>query len=253
LGATRFFVSGVHAPGDAVPLAPDDARKLIVVLRRSTGDALEVVDSSGRRFAATLRIGRASDEAGGAFAAFAVLDVELAAPARAALRIALAQGIPKGQKMDFVVEKATELGVARIVPFVSSRTVGGDATRSGKVDRWRRLAKTAAQQSGRAEVPEVFAPIGYAELVERLSSYDAVLVPWELAPRVPLRERLPSLLDGARDVLVVIGPEGGLGHDEVDSALERGAAAISLGDRIFRTETAGLVACAALLYASGDV
>jgi 16S rRNA (uracil1498-N3)-methyltransferase len=244
MGAARFFVPGVHAPGDVVALAPDDARKAIVVLRRGEGDALEIVDSSGRRYAASLHVAKA--------AATATLERELEAPAGTALRITLAQGIPKGAKMDFVVEKATELGVERIVPFASERTVG-DGARDGKVERWRRLAKSAAQQCGRSGVPEVAAPLGFDDLVTGFGAYDAVFVPWELEGGAPLRERLPPLLDGARNVLVAIGPEGGLSAAEADAARAAGAHVISLGSRIFRTETAGLVVCAVMLYASGDI
>jgi len=217
---------------------------LTVVLRRGQGDALEIVDSAGALFGATLLL-----EGGSARAR---LETALAAPRPPALRITLAQGIPKGQKMDFVVEKATELGVADILPFASERTVG-DGAREGKLERWRRLAKAAAQQCGRADVPEVAAPTDVAGLAVALAGFDLALVPWELAPAVPLRERLPLLLAGARSVVVAIGPEGGLSHAEA-AALERaGGRLVSLGSRVFRTETAGLVACSALLYESGDV
>jgi 16S rRNA (uracil1498-N3)-methyltransferase len=95
--------------------------------------------------------------------------------------------------------------------------------------------------------------VGFAGLLASVGRFDAALIPWELEGGAPLRERLPALLDGARDVLVIIGPEGGLSAAEVAAARERGAHAISLGSRIFRTETAGLVTCSALLYASGDL
>jgi 16S rRNA (uracil1498-N3)-methyltransferase len=245
LGAARFFVAGTFAPGDDVTLAADDARKLILVLRGASGDPIEIVDSSGHRYAATLQLDGT--------AAHATLRAELAAPASAVLRVTLAQGIPKGAKMDFVVEKATELGVARILPFASRRTIGGASSREGKVERWRRLAKSAAAQCGRRDVPVVNEPVGFAELVAAFDAYDLVLVPWELAPAVPLRERLPPLLDGVREVLVAIGPEGGIAQEEAEEATRHGARLISLGSRIFRTETAGLVACAALLFASGDI
>ncbi len=244
MGATRFFVSGVHAPGDVVALANDDARKLIVVLRRTTGAPLEVIDSAGRAFAASLVVD--------GLLARAALDRAIAEPPRTTLRVTLAQGIPKGQKMDFVVEKATELGVARITPFTSERTVG-DGARDGKLERWRRLAKSAAQQCGRGDVPAVDAPVGFDELSAGFAAYDVALVPWELDAGPPLRDVLPALIAGARDAVVVIGPEGGLAHAEVDAARAGGARVISLGSRIFRTETAGLVACSALLYASGDL
>ncbi len=231
--------------GDLVELAAGDARKLTVVLRRAVGDPLEVVDSSGRAFAATLT----TCDARGACAA---LEREISTPAPARLRITLAQGMPKGQKMDYVVEKATELGIARLVPFASERTLG-DMARDGKVERWRRLARSAALQSGRADVMEVRPPVAFAELLELCTTFDLALVPWELAGHVPLRERLPGLLAGKRTVCIVIGPEGGLSHEEARRAEMAGGRLVSLGTRILRTETAGLVACGALLYESGDL
>ncbi|GAC1303922.1 MAG: 16S rRNA (uracil(1498)-N(3))-methyltransferase [Vulcanimicrobiaceae bacterium] len=234
----------MHAVGDLVRLPGDDARKLLVVLRAQDGDAVEIVDSGGRSFAASLAID-------GTFVN-AALRAEIAAPARTALAITLAQGIPKGQKMDFVVEKATELGLRAIVPFVAARTVGA-GERTGKLERWRRLAKSAAQQCGRADVPDVAAPFAYADLLATFAGYDAVVVPWELADAMPLRERLPELLAGARTALVAIGPEGGFSSDEARAATEAGGRLISLGSRILRTETAGLVAATAMLYASGDL
>jgi len=154
--------------------------------------------------------------------------------------------------MDYVVEKATELGIARLLPFASERTLG-DTTRDGKVERWRRLARSAAQQSGRADVMEVVPPIAFAELLDQCGKYDLALVPWELAGHIALRERLPGLLAAKRAVCVVIGPEGGLSHEEARRVEKAGGHLVSLGSRILRTETAGLVACAALLYESGDL
>jgi 16S rRNA (uracil1498-N3)-methyltransferase len=244
MSAARFFTSGNLELGDVVDLAGEDARKLLVVLRQATGDAVEIVDSSGRTFAGELRVDGSRVRA--------ELLRELAAPRPPALRIALAQGIPKGAKMDFVVEKATELGVAAVIPFASERTVGV-GERDGKVERWRRLAKTAAQQCGRQDVPVVETPRSFAALLETFAMYDVALVPWELAESVPLRECLPALLARARSALVTIGPEGGLSHAEALAAREAGGHLISLGSRILRTETAGLVACSALRYASGDL
>jgi 16S rRNA (uracil1498-N3)-methyltransferase len=242
--AERFFVEGAHALGDVVELAGADARKIVVVLRKSSGDSIVVGDSAGRAYAASLAFEGERVRAR--------LDALVAAVPPPSLAITLAQGIPKGHKMDFVVEKATELGVARIVPFTSERTVG-DGERAGKVERWRRLARSASQQCGRSEIPAVEPPLAWSALVARLRDFDRALVPWEVAERVPLRERLAPLVAGAKNVLVVIGPEGGLSHAEARAAEAEGAALISLGNRILRTETAGLVACSALLYASGDL
>lgn len=145
-------------------LPGDDARKLLVVLRAQTGAAVELIDSGGRVFATRLVVD-------GTFATL-TLERELERLQAPRLAITLAQGVPKGAKMDFVVEKATELGVARIVPFVSARTVG-DGERTGKLERWRRLAKTAAQQCGRRDVPIVDAPIDFATLVRAFAGSTA--------------------------------------------------------------------------------
>jgi 16S rRNA (uracil1498-N3)-methyltransferase len=244
VSAPRFFVSGVFALGDTPPLAPEDARKLTLVLRKGPGDGLEIVDSSGRLYAASLRI--AGD------AALALLERELAAPPATSLRLTLAQGLPKGQKMDYVIEKATELGIERIVAFTSSRTVG-EGSREGKLERWRRLAKSAAQQCGRVDLPAVEGPIPFDALTAAIPTYDAAIVPWELAPRIPLHDRLPTLITAATSVLIAIGPEGGLSESEAHALRTAGAHLVSLGPRILRTETAGLVICSALLYASGDI
>jgi 16S rRNA (uracil1498-N3)-methyltransferase len=244
VSAPRFFVSGIFDPGERVRLEAQDARKLTLVLRKDEGAALEVADSSGRVFAASLQL-----DAGRAFAR---LGAVLAAPAPLRLRLTLAQGLPKGQKMEYVVEKATELGLERILAFTSSRTIG-DGARAGKLERWRRVAKSAAQQCGRPDIPEVDGPLAFAALLERVPAFDVALAPWELAPRVALRERLPGLIAQARSALVVIGPEGGFSEAEARELEGAGAHLVSLGSRILRTETAGLVACAAVFYAAGDI
>ena len=154
--------------------------------------------------------------------------------------------------MDLVVEKATELGAAAIVPVRSARVVGHD-TSPAKVERWRRIAKSAAQQSGRVRVPEVADVSDWDALLATFARYDRVYVPWELAPPSPLRDVFERELSDAANVLIVIGPEGGFSSDEVVRAQQAGARAISLGRRILRTETAALVVLSAILYARGEL
>lgn len=153
--------------------------------------------------------------------------------------------------MDFIVEKATELGVSTIIPFTSERTIVHPA-RDSRVERWRRIARSAATQCGRTTIPSITAPIEFSELVTRFCAYEAVLFPWELADPIPLRERLPQLVEGARSLLLVIGPEGGFAVAEVELARANGAEVISLGERILRTETAALALLAILDYATAD-
>jgi len=214
------------------------------VLRKRDGDEIEIIDSSGGAFVAKLVI--ANDEVR------ARLTEAREPVAAGALEIVLAQAIPKGAKMDFIVEKATELGVARVIPLLTERAAGTYA-RSGKTERWRRLARSAAEQCGRRDIPQIDEPLEWERFCESLGSFDRTLVPWELAERVALRDALPALLAGVRSVVIAIGPEGGFGHAEIERATAAGAVIVSLGRRILRTETAGLVACSILRYAAGDL
>lgn len=241
----RFFVEGVHAVGDRVGFAPDDARKIATVLRKRSGDRIQAVDSGGVAYAATLEVAGRDVRAR--------LDERLDRGAvETGLAITVAQAVPKGQKMDLVVEKATELGAFAIVPVRSARVIGSD-TSPAKLERWRRIAKSAAQQSGRVRIPDVADVHDWAGLLASFPRYDRVYVPWELAEPAPLREVFDDELPGATSALIVIGPEGGLASEEIERARSAGAAPISLGRRILRTETAALVVLAAMLYARREL
>ncbi|MBV8638575.1 MAG: 16S rRNA (uracil(1498)-N(3))-methyltransferase [Candidatus Eremiobacteraeota bacterium] len=243
MAARRFFIENTHGAGERVVVANADAHKIRDVLRLRAGDTIEIVDSSGQIFDALL-----ADVDGGVTVELrALIDARDAEPS---LQIDVAQGIPKGQKMDFVVEKLSELGVASILPLASERAVVRDPG-DGKVERWRRLAKTAAQQSGRRSILTVNEPIGFEDLLGRFGGYDVVLFPWEVASGDHnLRAELPAIVERARRVLVVVGPEGGFSHAEAGRARDAGARVISLGRRILRTETAALVLVAILQYLS---
>lgn len=208
----------------------------------NTGDRIEIIDSAAQRFTATLTLAN--------HRVTAHLDAlsTNSEPAER-WRITLAQALPKAQKMDFVIEKATELGVAEIFPLFCERTVVDDIG-PGKLDRWRRLAKTAAQQCGRSTVPEINDAQSLAGFLNCFKNYDTVLFPWELADAAPLRETLPPLVEAAREILVLIGPEGGFSNDEAARAKNAGAHLVSLGRRILRTETAPLVVLSILNYLS---
>ncbi len=215
-----------------------DARKIAKVLRLRDGDRIEIVDSSGTAFDASIggtgRVVRAT-----------LLEVLDERRADAAALVDIAQAVPKGRRMEFVVEKGTELGARSFLPFYSERSVG-QAIGLEKLARWQRLARAAAQQSGRSDVPEIRAPLKFDALLERFEEYDAVLFAWELAPPVPLRERLLGALPAQGRVLVVVGPEGGFTHDEAERAARRGAALLSLGRRILRTDTAAMALLAVI-------
>jgi 16S rRNA (uracil1498-N3)-methyltransferase len=239
VSSSRFFVPGTRSVGDLVRVEGGDAHKIGHVLRLRAGDPLEIIDSTGTGYAAVVEVSGAS------------VDVRLVAILAAttlepkSLQVDLAQAVPKGQKMDFVVEKATELGAGAILPFYSERAIVQDLGES-KLERWRRLAKTAAQQCGRRDIPPVSDALGFSQLLDRMGEYDRTIFAWELAAQIPLRDRLPELLSGIQRVLLVIGPEGGFSHDEAQAAEQQGASLVWLGTRILRTETAGLALLAVI-------
>jgi 16S rRNA (uracil1498-N3)-methyltransferase len=209
-------------------LPQDEAEHVLKVLRGRTGDALDVVDGAGRLFAAELRGGKA-----------AVVVEELAAPPGYDFEVTLYQAVPKGGRMDLVVEKATEVGAARIVPLLTERGVVNP--REGKVGRWRRVAEAAARQSLRLDVPEVAEPVPFDDALSQAGE-DGVL----LHNGVGLQP--VEAIVGSTTKLFV-GPEGGWSEGELRSAEEAGIGFGSLGPYRLRSETAGIVAVARALAA----
>ncbi len=202
---------------------PDgEAHHVLRVLRGRNGDALEVVDGRRRLFLAELR--------GGGEAA--VLEA-LEAPEDGA-EVSLYQAVPKGGRMDLVVEKATEVGVTRIVPLVTERGIVEPGR--GKVERWRRVAAAAARQSLRVGVPEVFEPTPFAAAVRQVGASGVLL---------HNHGDLSTLEDVVGPaVSVFVGPEGGWSEEEVGLAAGAGLALAQLGPYRLRSETAGIVAVA---------
>ena len=175
-------------------------------------------------------------------------------------RVTLVQGLCKGSKMDSVIRHATELGVCKFMPFAANRSVlklAGSRAQT-KVARWQAIAKSAAMQAGQTRIPKVLQPASVQGLCEALKNYDAVLVCWEQAQQTScaLAQALApaaSTCSSNAKVAVVVGPEGGITQEEIDCFLSSipNAKLISLGRSILRTETAGIVAPALVLYELG--
>ena len=210
-------------PGVTLRLPDEEARHVLKVLRGRSGDAFEIVDAGRRLFAAELRGG---EEA-------AVLEA-LYAPEDEDVEVSLYQAVPKGGRMDLVVEKATEVGVRSIVPLLTER--GVVSPRVGKLERWRRLAEAAARQSLRLRVPDVLEPVEFREAVRAAGEAGVVL------HNAPELARLEDVV-GSR-VSLFIGPEGGWSEEEIRLAGEAGLAFARLGPYRLRSETAGIVAVA---------
>ncbi len=234
----------LHLPtaraGEARASLGDDARHYLRdVLRLGPGAAVEVFDGRGGAWEATVLDG---------FEAVALGDRRAAPPAPAAVWLLLA--LAKGEKLDLVVQKATELGVARVVPFAAERSVVRLEPRKGeeRAERWRRIAAEAARQCGRADVPEIAAPTA---LVDALGALPPGFAAFVFHPGgAPLSGAAPSPAGG---YAAVIGPEGGLTEAELAACARAGARPASLGPRVLRAETAAIVAVALLQARFGDL
>ncbi|MBA2715133.1 MAG: 16S rRNA (uracil(1498)-N(3))-methyltransferase, partial [Rubrobacteraceae bacterium] len=225
---TRTFLDFTLEPDDALELPPDEADHVLKVLRGRTGDTVEVVDGAGRLFSAELRSGREI-----------IVVEELATPPGNDFEVSLYQAVPKGGRMDLVVEKATEVGAARIVPLLTERGVVNP--REGKVGRWRRVAEAASRQSLRLSVPEVAEPVPFQDAVSQAGETGVLL---HNGPGLQPVETVVGDM-----VSLFVGPEGGWSEGELRLAEEGGIAFGSLGPYRLRSETAGIVAVARALAA----
>lgn len=230
-----------------------DIGYISVVLRMKIGDDMFLSDGVGKAYEARIAAIEKNE------IVFRIL-TEIPFEEKQKTRITLYQGLPKGAKMDEVVRKSTELGVFRIVPVATARTVpevkGGMP--AAKLARWRRIAGEASRQSRRARIPEVGDAVSFAAAAESLGGegYDLIFVLYELEEGLTLKRALREgrdrlLKTGPEwfpNIAVFIGPEGGFEREEVDRLLLAGAQSVTVGETIMRTETAGPAAIAMVLY-----
>jgi 16S rRNA (uracil1498-N3)-methyltransferase len=237
----RIFCDLRLGPGAQFALAPDAAQHVGKALRLKPGDAITVFDGRGGEYGAVIqRMDREHvDVKTGAFD-----PVEREAP----VAVGLVQGLPEADKMDWIIQKATELGVAWIQPVTCDRSVvrlAGDRA-ARREAHWRRVAIAACEQCGRNRIPEVRPTLAFPNWLTLPSE----AARWMLAPGAP---PLAGRAAPAGPVELLIGPEGGLSEREIGLAELRGFEALGLGPRILRTETAPLVAISAMQVLWGDL
>ncbi|TMV19208.1 16S rRNA (uracil(1498)-N(3))-methyltransferase [Paenibacillus thermoaerophilus] len=250
----KYFIDPEQWGDGTVAIAGDDAHHIARVMRARPGDKLIVSDGSGREALVVLSA-VAPDRAEGR------IERMLEADAEPAVEVWVAQSLPKGDKFELILQKGTEIGAARFLPFVSARTVVQyDAKKEAKrMERWRKIVKEAAEQAHRNRIPEIAQPMGWKELLRRLPESGLALFCYERPDGLPLRRALREARASSPDgsvpgpVLLIIGPEGGFAEEEADQAAAAGAKIVSLGKRILRTESASLVALSCLFYETGEM
>lgn len=223
---------------DVALLSNEDSLHIIRVLRKGVGDKLEVV-SDGRLFLGEVNaIGKKQVEV--------TLLEELPVTSEPEVRITLFQGLAKGNRMDYAVQKAAEIGVYKVIPVEMERSVKKGST----TERWNRISYEACKQCKRVYVPKVENTIELSQI--NVKGYDLFLVPYEMEEEGDLKTLLQQHRD-VQSVGILIGPEGGISGEEIEQLLNKGALSVTLGKRILRTETAGLVCAAAVLYEMGEM
>lgn len=248
----RFFVTKeqilyIDGSPSLVEIMGSDVKHMRDVLRMNHGDPFTACDSTGMEYACVLE-GFSEGRGTGRILSQKAGDTEPGVP------VVLFQGIPKGDKMELIIQKNVELGITKIVPVMMERTVvkfGDSRDKAKKTERWNRISMEAAKQCGRVAIPEVHTPVTLKEALSFVPQTYLKIVPYENEQE----RRLKSVLREAADlegVAFFIGPEGGISGDEIAVLSKADFQPVSLGPRILRTETAGFAVLSAIRYEMED-
>jgi 16S rRNA (uracil1498-N3)-methyltransferase len=238
---SRFYVTKESVKGDRIVISGKEAHHILDVMRLKVSDEVVVFDGSGREYTGIVK---AADRKS--------LEVRIKSARESSAGrspfITLIQAIPKKAKMDYIAEKATELGVSRIIPVTTERTIPewNDAKKASVVDRWRRIVREAAKQCGRPDIPEVSRVMSINEAVGGFKEYNLKLIAVLNDRAIKLKDALKNG-SGAK-IAVAIGPEGDFTPEEAEDALKADFKIVSLGPRVLKSDTAALAALSMINY-----
>jgi len=241
---TRVYVDAPVTAGKRLVVAGNAANHIARVLRLRSGDALTVFDGSGGEFGARVEEFRKE-------AVVVCVEEHRTLDRESPLPLTLAQGISRGERMDWIIQKATELGASRIVPVFTKRSVVrlDDKQAERKLQHWRAIAVSACEQCGRNRLPDVAAPADFFDVLP--AGFSAGETRLLLSPTGDLR--IDDLKDVGKGITVLIGPEGGLEDAEQEAAVAAGFKAVRMGPRVLRTETAAIAALTIIQRYFGDL
>ena len=239
----KFFVNKNNISDHTVTLDGDNARHIAMVLRGKVGDEITVGDGEGRDYTCKLT------EIDKKCVTAEITDI-FTNDNEPKVKITLFQGLPKADKMELIILKAVELGAYSVVPVAMKRSVVKlDAKKAkAKVERWNGIALSAAKQSKRSIQPEVTEVMTFKQALEYAGKLDKLLLPYECAEGMEKTRKVIEEIGHGVSVGIFIGPEGGFDRSELDEAVNAGCEIITLGKRILRTETAGMMLLSVLMY-----
>jgi 16S rRNA (uracil1498-N3)-methyltransferase len=247
----RLFLPPEKLSSEQITITGDQARYLSLVLRVKPGDPITIFDGVGFKYTCKILAGHKKEVI---VERLKKEEYSVESP----VSIALAQGIPKGDKMDFIIQKSTELGIRKIIPLITERS---QVRHTDKIARWQKIALSASQQSGRDKIPEIDSPVEFKDFLNSIPPlekgdeggfHNKGIIFSEEHKNQDLKKVLSSFKD-VQQITLLIGPEGGFSKEEVTTAVKKGFIEASLGPRILRTETAPIAAITIIQYELGDV
>lgn len=245
---SKFFVDRENISENTIEITNTDVSHISRVLRMTVGDALTICDGMGNDYETTItEIGEKS--------IVCHINSKEKSNTEPNIRVTLFQCLPKAAKMDYIIQKTTELGIFSVVPCASMRCVvklDGKKAEQKKQERWQKISLEAAKQCGRGIVPEVCLPMTLKEVIAKAKEYDLFFVPYECEEQTNIKTVLTSKKD-PKNVAFLIGPEGGFDISEIDEIKKAGIETVTLGKRILRTETAGEAVLSMIMYEIGDI
>lgn len=244
---SRYFVTPQQITGDYIIIDGTDVKHIRDVLRLGASDIITVCAGTGIEYKAEI---------------FSIdKDIiklriinELHSETEPLVNVTLYQGLPKGDKMELIIQKAVELGVTKIVPLLMERSVvkfDSSKDKSKKIERWNRISMEAAKQCNRGSIPVVLDPLNFDYFLNNISLNDLLLMPYENEQIITLKDILINNKE-TKSISILIGPEGGISQSEHIAAVKAGFKSVTLGKRILRTETAGFFVLAAIRYEWSD-
>jgi 16S rRNA (uracil1498-N3)-methyltransferase len=239
---STFYIKNNQVKGNEIQIIGDDVNHIKNVLRYKKGDIIDICSEDGTIFTGEILLLNDKE--------ITVVITDMNRTIESKLNITLFQALPKSDKMDLIIQKCTELGVNEIVPIITDRVIVklDKVAEEKKVARWNKIALEASKQCGRQRVPSVNDVHNLKNLIEKISKYDIVLVAYEGEKNNSLKQVLKSKTSEWKNIAILIGPEGGLSENDLKQLDFNNTTKISLGPRILRTETAGFMMLAILMY-----
>ena len=237
----NFFVDKDKIKNDYIYIESSDVNHIKNVLRKNVGDILNVVSENVIYKSEISEITQTQ-------VVCKILDKQ--EKKKSNVELTIFQGLAKADKIEYIIQKCTELGVSEIVPVEMKRCVVklDDKDKLKKIDRWRKIAEVAAKQSLRNDILKVEKILSFSLLLEEIKNYDLVILAYEKEKSVTLKSVLKDIDDSISKIAVIIGPEGGIDEEEAEILINNNAKSITLGERILRTETAPVAISAMMMY-----